>query len=1232
MNIMSLNMRGLGDNSKRKRLAKIINSGNFDLVCLQETKREFIEDYVVENMWGNQLIDWIALPSSGLSGGLLMMWKRGLWVVKSNFSGHGFIGVCVEFKSKLFFFVNVYAPCNTAGRRLLWETLYNLKYGSSAGEWCLVGDFNAVSNREERTGRSENWGYIDMVDFNAFVNEMNLIDPPLHGNKFTYFCSDGIAASRLDRFLVSDGIMNLWQVKGQRVGKRDISDHCPIWLECSNLNWGPKPFRFNNCWLEHDGFKSFIVEEWKKIQITGRKAYVIKEKLKIIRESLKKWNKEVFGWLDLNIENIVADMNELDRGIEEGCNLNVVVKKKEANALFWQQLMMKESLLKQKSRLRWIKEGDSNTKFFHSCLQDRRRKNQILSLQVEGRCVEQVGEVKMEVRRFFEEGFKEASFSRPVLGGIEFQTLGSEENSFLVAPFSEEEIKDVVWSCDGNKCPGPDGFNLRFIKECWEFVKDDIVEFLQEFQITGVLPKAITASFLALIPKVNNPQNLKEYRPICLIGCLYKILSKVLASRLKKVIAKLISPCQSAFISGRQILDGVLMINEVVDLAKRRKDECLLFKVDFEKAYDSVSWSFLTYMLNRMGFDKRWIGWIQACVFSSSMSVLVNGSPTDEFTAHKGLRQGDPLSPFLFLIVAQGLSGLVQKASQVGNFDGYQVADGLNLSLLQFADDTILLGKGSWKNLWSIKTIFRSFELVSGLRVNFHKSKLIGLNINEGFLESASIFLSCCMTLIPFKFLGVLVGANPRRRSTWKPVVDSMRAKLSCWRGRNLSIGGKVTLINSVLSSLPLYLFSFFKAPKVVIKELTQIQRDFLWGSHEEERKICWVSWEDICKPKKEGGLGVKNLEVFNISLLAKWKWRCIHDHNALWRDLLAFRYGNLIAKQTCSLDRSWGTKDSIWWRDLMLLEKDLSQNQNFFQRAVSCDVGDGQSILFWYNKWLGSEPLKDAFPELFAISSQQLVSVGNAGSWRRDQWTWGLTWKRQLNPNEEESLHSLETILVDVHLVAESHDRWKWSLHNSKLFTVSSCYSFAMSLVNQTQMNSDILDILSIVWKVPVPSKVALFCWRLLLDRLPTKDNLIRRNVVINNSRCSLCDSCDENVVHLFFHCDFSKCIWKEILSWIGIVDVIAVGGVQHFWEYDRLLKYNTSRNKVPFMFWLATLWIIWQVRNNSIFKEEEKDIPKTINQIKHICWAWFMGKVGGVGGSNISDWWNSPFLCSKV
>lgn len=221
------------------------------------------------------------------------------------------------------------------------------------------------------------------------------------------------------------------------------------------------------------------------------------------------------------------------------------------------------------------------------------------------------------------------------------------------------------------------------------------------------------------------------------------------------------------------------MVNEAVDLVKRRKDGCLFFKVDFEEAYDSVSWSFLLYMMKSMGFAERWIGWMQACILTSSMSVLINGSPTDEFIAHKELRQGDPLSPFLFLIVAEGLSGMVQRAIQVGVFDGYQVSGGKKLSLLQFADDTMLMGQESRKNLWSIKTIFRSFELVSGLRVNFYKSKLIGLNLSEGFLEAASVFLSCCTAKVPFKFLGVPFGANPRRRSTWKPVVESMHARLS---------------------------------------------------------------------------------------------------------------------------------------------------------------------------------------------------------------------------------------------------------------------------------------------------------------------------------------------------------------------------------------------------------------------------------------------------------------------
>jgi hypothetical protein len=270
-------------------------------------------------------------------------------------------------------------------------------------------------------------------------------------------------------------------------------------------------------------------------------------------------------------------------------------------------------------------------------------------------------------------------------------------------------------------------------------------------------------------------------------------------------MGNLISKCQSAFLPQRQILDGVLVLNEIIDLATRRKDTCLLFKVDFEKAYDTVSWRFLERMMVKLGFYEGWLKWMRACIFNSSMSVLVNGSPTEDFKVGRGLRQGDPLSPFLFLIVAEGLAGLMRRAVAIGKFKGYQVSDNIQFQMLQFADDTIILGEGTRDNLWTIKTLLRSFELVSDLKINFIKSKLYGVNVVPSFLEVGSAFLSCRSDTLPFKFLGIPVGANPRRRATWKSIVEKMEKRLSSWSSRHLSYGGRVTLINSVLSSLPLY-------------------------------------------------------------------------------------------------------------------------------------------------------------------------------------------------------------------------------------------------------------------------------------------------------------------------------------------------------------------------------------------------------------------------------------------
>lgn len=241
--------------------------------------------------------------------------------------------------------------------------------------------------------------------------------------------------------------------------------------------------------------------------------------------------------------------------------------------------------------------------------------------------------------------------------------------------------------------------------------------FFNEFHSSAVLPKAVSTSFLALIPKNEHLQGSKYYRPICLIGFIYKILAKVLAGRLKKVLSGVISPCQTVFLPGRQILDGVLVVNEIVDLEKKKNEECLLFKVDFEKAYDSISWEFFEYMMGRMGFDPKWSSWIRACLHNSTMYLLVNGNPTADFLMHRGLKQGDPLSPFLSPIVVEGLADMVQKVVSIGSYTGFKVDHNLSFFFLQFADDTILIGEESWDNLWTIKSLFRIFELVSGLKM-----------------------------------------------------------------------------------------------------------------------------------------------------------------------------------------------------------------------------------------------------------------------------------------------------------------------------------------------------------------------------------------------------------------------------------------------------------------------------------------------------------------------------------
>ncbi|PNX99671.1 cysteine-rich receptor-like protein kinase, partial [Trifolium pratense] len=660
------------------------------------------------------------------------------------------------------------------------------KNGLGGRRWCVVGDFNAVCSMEERVGINMEDGRLlstEVSDFRNFVENLELVDLPLLGRRFTWYQSSGKAMSRIDRILISDDWASRWGNVALWVLPRDVSDHCPLVLKYRNDDWGPKPFRFNNFWLENKKLIEVVESFWESYNVEGWMGFVLKEKLKVLKSILRNWHKEEYGGVEAKIEELVVEIKDLDvRGELVGLSNQEVDCRKQKFASLWKFLKNKEALMFQRSRSKWLKEGDANTKFFHGSVKSRSKRNLISAIRVDEGWLDSPNLIKEAVSIYFTNHVSSSFKARPKLDGVVFPTLAEEANVDLISPFSLEEIEEVVKCSDGNKSPGPDGFNFAFLKKFWGLLKGDIRIMFDQFHGNSCLPSSFLSYFVTLIPKVSSPSSLSEFRPISLLGCLYKIIAKVLAKRLAKVMDFLISSNQSAFIKGRNLVDSALVVNEVVDWAKKSKKECLIFKVDFEKAYDSVDWGFLDYMLHRFGFCDKWIEWMRACTFAGNLSVLVNGSPTGEIGIQRGLKQGDPLAPFLFLLVVEGLSGVVSKAVDLRIFKGLAVGSPpVVISHLQYADDTLCIGEASVENLWAIKAILRGFEMASGLKVNFWKSGLIGVNVPSPFLEMASSFLNCRLGAIPFKYLGLPIGANPKRLATWNPLLEHLK-KRPLWK------------------------------------------------------------------------------------------------------------------------------------------------------------------------------------------------------------------------------------------------------------------------------------------------------------------------------------------------------------------------------------------------------------------------------------------------------------------
>jgi len=609
--------------------------------------------------------------------------------------------------------------------------------------------------------------------------------------------------------------------------------------------------------------------------------FLLQKILKHIKLKLKEWNKNEHGNIFAAKNAVEGKMQELNQalitdGFDEIRNDQVTKYHQE-----WEELCKQEEIFwRQKSRVQWLKEGEKNTSFFDRSTMANRVHNRISVIKDErGSLHNSHAEIEKALVKHFQGIAKETRYNRE--NSIRNFTrkiprlVSSEDNFNLNKPVTEEEVGEVLKEMQNCKAPGPDGFNVDFFKACWSIVKKDILNVVEDSRMNKTILKALNTSFIALIPKQEAAQTPDKFRPIALCNVVYKIISKVVANRLKPLLPSLVSMEQAGYMEERQILNNIIQDHEVVHSLNINRKAGMIMQLDIAKAYDKLSWNYIKKILIAFGFDHNWVRWISVLVTSSCFSILVNGSPFETFLPSRGLRQGDPLSPFLSILMMEGLRRAINHAKQVGKIKGLQLSDrGQAWTHQQFVDDTMLQGIPTVKEAHAFKQILNEFAKASGMEVNLTKSKTFFFNTNIAIQKKIAKILGFQRDSLPSKYLGIPLTSKPLHKSIWEPITNKLQDKIRKWTVRSLNLAGRLELTKVVLQAIPVFMLSVLPAPKGVMQLIRNIQRSFLWGKGEVGKKWALVAWEKICRPRNYGGLGLDDHEILSKALGAKLWWR----------------------------------------------------------------------------------------------------------------------------------------------------------------------------------------------------------------------------------------------------------------------------------------------------------------------------------------------------------------------
>lgn len=578
----------------------------------------------------------------------------------------------------------------------------------------------------------------------------------------------------------------------------------------------------------------------------------------------------------------------------------------------------------------------------------------------------------------------------------------------------------------------------------------------------------------------------------------------------------MISPSQNAFVKGRRIRDNILIAQELFAgfHLEPYLPKCAV-KVDFHKAYDTVDWDFLELALRAFGFPEWIISLIMVCVRTPKYSISINGDLHGFFPAGRGLRQGDPMSPYLFTLVMEIFSGILLSCTASNDFKYFWRCKSVQLTHLFFADDVFLFCQADWASVTLLKKGLDVFSSWSGLYPNKNKSEIF---ISGGDSSLRNMMLQAFgfqEGKLPVRYLGVPIITTRLGKADCVALTDRITARVQSWAQRFLSFAGRLQLIRSVLFSIQTYWTSIFNLPSSVIDNIERILRQFLWKGTTLGRGGAKVSWDDVCLPKVEGGLGIRKLKDYNKASMLKFIWILFTDKESLW---CRWVHSNFLKRRNFWISSQPRCCSWAW--------KKILQLRNYFRLSFVWKIGNGLSVSLWHDHWLSCGPLDGFIPCSFreglclpdnAVVADLFTSMGCLFKSFLERWG------------------------ISLPVLSSARDRFTWCCDASGSFSVTSAW-------NSIRVKKDRVDWASFVWDNAVAPRFQFNLWLITKNRLPTQMLLLSHGRIDYNV-CAFCNDVPDSVEHLFFGCRTSASLayfwaarcnlpwrnrcWKDILSW---------------------------------------------------------------------------------------------------